>query len=408
MHRIRMSLPYFKEYDYEVEVVTVYQKYYQSTQDPLLLQSVPIGIKIHQVKAFSKKWTTKIGLGSLALRSLYFYKAYVNKLLKQTKFDLIYFSTTEFPLCILGAYWKKKFGIPYVIDMQDPWYSDYYESKPKAERPKKYWLSYRMHKFLEPIAMKGVSGIISVSENYITNLRARYPHLNSIPNEVITFGASEVDFEIAKQNTDQLKLFYKLEQDLINLVYVGRGGYDMDKSLKILFSTFKKGLDANENLFKKLRFYFIGTSYAPSGEGNETIAPIAKALGVDSYVTEITNRIGFYESIKNLESADGLIIIGSNEAAYTASKLSPYVLAKRPLLAIFNAKSSIVKTIRTCAAGDLMLHDEDPNLSYNIFKEYLIKVESNLSPNTNWEAFEPYTAPYLTQRQTDFFDKIIS
>ena len=93
------------------------------------------GIKIHQVKAFNKKWTSKFGLGSIALRSLWFYRKKVNQLLKKGHFDLIYFSTTQFPVCILGASWKKRFQIPYVIDMQDPWFSDYYENKPKEQRP---------------------------------------------------------------------------------------------------------------------------------------------------------------------------------------------------------------------------------------------------------------------------------
>ncbi|MBC6112153.1 hypothetical protein H7U22_17155 [Pedobacter sp. CCM 8938] len=402
-----MSLPYFKDYGYEVEIVTVNQSYYSIIKDPLLLQSIPSGIKIHEVKALSKKWTSKLGLGSLALRSLPFYKLYVSKLLKENLFDLIYFSTTEFPLCILGAYWKKKFGVPYIIDMQDPWHSEYYKSKPKAERPRKFWFSYKMHKFLEPIAMKEVSGIISVSDDYIQKLKERYPHLHTKPCEVITFGASELDFKIADENSENLKLHYKKEEDLINLVYVGRGGYDMDKSINTLFLSFKKGIDGKEDLFKKVRFNFIGTSYAPIGQSNETIAPIAKKLGISTFVTEITNRIGFYESIKNLKSADGLIIIGSNESAYTASKLSPYVLAKRPLLAIFNPHSSVVKIIRECEAGDLILHEEEINHNYILLKEYLLKVEKNISPATNWEAFKPYTADYLTKKQIDFFDKII-
>jgi hypothetical protein len=77
----------------------------------------------------------------------------------------------------LGAYWKKKHGIPYVIDMQDPWHSDYYKNKPKAERPKKYWISYRLNKYFEPIAMKNVDGLISVSKAYIDTLKQRYPQL---------------------------------------------------------------------------------------------------------------------------------------------------------------------------------------------------------------------------------------
>ena len=125
MQRVRISLPFFNSYGWHAEIVTVDEKYADMVRDELLLESVPPNIKIHKVKAFNKKWTSKIGLGSIGLRSLYYYLKKVNSLLKNNNFDLIYFSTTQFPVCILGAYWKRKFKVPYVIDMQDPWYSTY-------------------------------------------------------------------------------------------------------------------------------------------------------------------------------------------------------------------------------------------------------------------------------------------
>jgi hypothetical protein len=167
MQRIRTSLPYYEQFGWVAEVVCVNENYSNIHQDPLLLKSIPQQIKIHKIRALSKKWTSKLGLGSIALRSLWSYKTYVNQLLKNERFDLIYFSTTQFPICILGNYWKIRFGIPYVIDMQDPWHTDYYENKPKSERPKKYWFSYRLNKYLEPIAMKNADGLISVSADYI-------------------------------------------------------------------------------------------------------------------------------------------------------------------------------------------------------------------------------------------------
>src|ERR1700744_6566545 len=133
MQRIRMSLPWFNQFGWEAEVVTVDPKYSAMPKDDLLMQAVPEGLVIHYVKAFDKSWTSNLGFGSIALRSLWFYRKKVNQLLKTSHFDLVYFSTTQFPVCILGAYWKKRFGIPYFIDMQDPWHSDYYRDKPKEE-----------------------------------------------------------------------------------------------------------------------------------------------------------------------------------------------------------------------------------------------------------------------------------
>ncbi|MDF9798357.1 hypothetical protein OKW21_003620 [Catalinimonas alkaloidigena] len=102
MHRVRQNLPYFKEYGWEPVVVVVEPDYIEASKDELLLETVPQDVEIIKIKAFSTKYTRKLGLGSLALRSLWFYYAKVNQLLKKRKFDLIYFSTTMFPLPILG------------------------------------------------------------------------------------------------------------------------------------------------------------------------------------------------------------------------------------------------------------------------------------------------------------------
>ncbi|WP_246230541.1 glycosyltransferase family protein [Mucilaginibacter humi] len=120
MQRIRTSLPYFKQYGWEAEIVTVDVQYCDMQTDDLLLQTIPADIKIHTIKALNKNITSKAGIGAIAFRSYWFYRKKVDELLRARKFDLIYFSTTQFPICVLGAHWKKQFGVPHIIDMQDP------------------------------------------------------------------------------------------------------------------------------------------------------------------------------------------------------------------------------------------------------------------------------------------------
>jgi hypothetical protein len=107
MQRIRMSLAYFEQFGWDAEVVAVSTEYTDVASDPLLLASVPGNINVYHVKALSKKTTTKIGLGSIALRSLYYYRKKVNALLKAKKYDLIYFSTTQFRYVSLALTGRK-------------------------------------------------------------------------------------------------------------------------------------------------------------------------------------------------------------------------------------------------------------------------------------------------------------
>ncbi len=406
MHRVRLSLPYFKNFGWDAEVVIVDDNYVDLAKDAMLLESIPQDIKIHRVRAFSKRITSKFGLGSLALRSMYFYRRYVNYLLKKEKFDLIYFSTTEFPLCILGSYWKKRFNILFVIDMQDPWHSEYYEDKPKSQRPPKYWFSYNLHKYLEPIAMTNVDGIISVSENYIDTLERRYPHIKHIPTATITFPASDIDLKIAEKHSQQFETKL-LQEGFINLVYIGRGGYDMQSAVKFLFEVFRDNL--KEKDFAKMRFCFIGTSYASAGNGIKTILPVATTMGVQEHVIEETDRISYYETLAYLKKATGLIVLGSDDPSYTASKVFNYILAKKPLLAIFNIKSSAAKIILETEAGIVadITNEQNARNSINNFLGQFVGQNGN-EHSTKIELLARYEAKNLTKKQVDIFDKIMA
>lgn len=406
MQRVRMSMSYFSQYGWEAEVVAVDQQYSDLPKDELLRESIPADAKIHYVKAFNKKWTAKIGLGSIALRSLWFYLLKVNRLLKDQRFDLIYFSTTQFPVCILGAYWKKRFKIPYVIDMQDPWHSNYYQDKPKEQRPPKYWFSYRLNKYLEPLAMKHAAGLISVSGDYIDTLKLRYPRISQIPSAVITFGAFEKDFDIAEKNRHLFKPLFS--SDFINIVYIGRGGNDMHHAITPLIKALKAGLETDPEKFSRIRLYFIGTSYAAAGQGKQTILPLAKQYGVEGHVEEITDRISYFHTLLTLQSADALFIPGSDDPKYTASKIYPYLFANKNTLAIFNSQSPAIAVLNEYGVKHLY-HYDDPALDSKVtcfLNEVSAKEIPEIQYHTN--AVAKYSAKNMTLHQCALFNEVLA
>lgn len=413
MHRVRQSVWYFESLGWKPTVVTVHEKHVESALDHVLLQTIPPNLPIIKVKAFSSFWTRKFGLGSLALRSFIFYFFRVNALLKKEQFHLIYFSTTQFPVLILGRYWWWRFGVPYVIDMQDPWHSEFYQNKPKHEQPSKYWFSYRLNKWLEPIAMKKVSGIVAVSQGYCTMLQSRYKNITPQHCTVIPFGAFDKDFEIANRVFKHQSTLKKKNDSDIDIVYVGRGGSDMQVALQILFHAFAKGLAQKPDLFSRIQMHFIGTSYAPSGKGIPSIMPIAMGMGVDEHVWEQTDRMPYFETLNRLQQADILLMPGSTDPNYTASKLYPYILAKKPILAIFSKTSSVVEILEKTSAGAVVRFDAEQLKIEEVSEELLETWKSMLAKipyetKTNWSAFEPYTALAMTKKQVAFFEKIVN
>ncbi len=410
MHRVRQGLPYFRSLGWEPVVITVDETFIESySLDPLLLKTIPPDTEIHKVKAFNVKSTRKFGLGSLSMRSYFQIKKKGNELLKQRPFDLVYFSTTAFHVMALGPGWKKKFKVPFILDIQDPWRNDFYLSKPKSERPPKFFIAYNIDKKLEAYTVPKADGIISVSRGYCDTFKQRYPGLQENQFRVIPFGASGYDFEVMEQNIRQSAV--KLPSGKINLVYAGRGGHDMRFALEIIFASFKMGLERDQELFARVHFTFAGTSYAPPGQGQKTIAPVAEQFGIQQHVTEITDRIPYFDTLHLLRSADVLIVPGSTDKTYTASKIYPYLLADKPLLAVFYRNSSVVKVMNDIHAEGLVTFDDAGSKDAIIENCYMqlqkILAGGSGSNITDRKAFEPYMALARTKEQVDFFEEVI-
>lgn len=405
MQRVRISLPYFKQFGWEPSVVTVEARFSEMVKDDLLTESIPADCKVYKISALPKKYTAKLGFGSLAFRAIWQYRQSVGRILAKEKFDLIYFSTTQFPVCVLGPYWKRKFNVPYVIDMQDPWYSNFYDDK--KEKPPKHGLVYRLHKFMEARTMNQVDGLISVSKYYVDNLQARYSTLKDIPSAVITFGAFADDLKIALKNRD--KFAHLLQPGFVNVVSIGRGGADMHKAIAPVFETLKKGLEDQPELFGRLKFWFIGTSYAPASQAVASIAPLAVQYGVEGHVVEMTDRISYYHALLTILQAHALFIPGSEDPQYTASKIYPCLLTKQPLLAIFNEKSSAVKILNECTknAAILTFPDGAINLTNALYPLFTNWANGNLAETELTANFEQYSAETLTGEQTVLFEKAL-
>ncbi|MDF1722293.1 MAG: glycosyltransferase [Minwuia sp.] len=405
MHRLRQCLPYFRQNGWDPVVFAIDPDRVEGSLDPLLSETVPADVPVHHVDAFSPRLTRLAGLGNLGFRSWFQLRRAVDNYLASNPVDLICFTTTVFTAIAHGPHWQRKFGVPFVVDLQDPWRNDYYLSLPNKERPRKFRFDHWQKSRLEAATMPNAAGVMAVSRQYIDTVQSRYPALKDRPTLALPFAASPGDIEVALQ----MPVSKPIRPGKISLRYVGARGPDMTTALRILFRAARRGLSEHPDLFERLSLEFIGTSYAAAGRGNETVMPIAREEGVSEIVTEWTDRQPYFGALRLLLDADVLMIIGADSPAYSASKAYGYIMARRPLVAILRKDSNTAALLEATQTGQICSFEELDDLSEPVEVMTRMLVTALLAPSpptTDWTAFQAHTAAFHTSVIAHFFDQI--
>jgi hypothetical protein len=259
--------------------------------------------------------------------------------------------------------------------------------------------------------MREAARVISVSPQYPTALRDRYPDLSTEHFVVLPFGASERDAEFVRARSIRHSIFDPAD-GLVHWTYLGRGGTDMALALRALLLALARLREA-EPRANQLRLHFVGTSYAARGLGVPSVAPLAREAGVADLVEEHTDRIPYLEGLALLQASDAVLVIGSDDPGYSASKVYPFILAGRPLLAVVHSAGLAGEVVQKCKAGMVTAFDTGEvalNLSHRVEPQLraLLTLPRGATPPTDWSAFSPYTARAMTRQQCLVFDEAIS
>ena len=134
--------------------------------------------------------------------------------------------------------------------------------------------------------------------------------------------------------------------------------------LAILFEGLALLRLTSPGLAAQIRLRFVGTSNQPGQSSDYRVRALAEAAGVADLVSEAPGRVPFLDALRILAGTHAVLMIGSDEPHYTASKIYPGLMSGRPFLSIFHADSSAHKILSAAGGGAALAYQgEDQRAS---------------------------------------------
>lgn len=353
VHRARHLAKHLPKFGWTPVVITVDERYHKEPIDPDLGGLVS-STEVHRVNALPLNLTAPLGLGDLSLRSWFAVRSKLQTLIKQRGADLVFITGWPFYQMLLSVEIAAA-GIPVVLDFQDPWVSAWGAMQPSWS---KAGLTQLLAKILEPQALRGASFVTSVSETQNADLVARYPWLDASHMAAIPIGGDPDDFEqLRRQRT--CRAGDLLQEGKFNLSFIGTFMPRSGPLIRLVLEALRRLQCEEPAIAHRIRMNFVGTSNQADDRTTYRVMPIAREIGLESQVFETPQRIPFLQALSVLVNSDAILLVGSDEAHYTASKIYPALMCGRPFLSFFHEASSSHSILASAGGG--FAHAYSPN-----------------------------------------------
>ena len=347
VHRARHLAKHLPAHGWRPTVVRVDEKHYTEASDPALADLVPANVKQVQVGAIPARLARVAGVGDVGLRSYFAFQRALARQVKVARPDILLITGAPFYPMLLSGWARNHLRIPVVLDFQDPWVSAQGATHALGS---KAWLAHRLARGLEPRALRHADFITSVSDRQNDEMAARYPWLDRARMAAIPIGGDPDDFDALRVNPPANPQVC-LDPARINLSYVGTFLPRAGALVQALFQAVRLLREESPELAGRLALHFVGTSNQPNGHDNFRIRPIAEVFGIGDLVHETPQRVPYLEALSILANSHGLLLIGSDEPHYTASKIYPALMSGRPYLSLFHAASSAHSILSAAGGG---------------------------------------------------------
>ena len=405
VHRARHLAKHLPAFGWKPVVVCVDESMHEHRLDPALARLVPAETEIAKVRAISPRLTRLIGIGDISLRAWTYLRKTVFHLLEEKPICVALITGAPCYPMLLTSEIKRRFDVPVILDFQDPWVSAWGATQSSLS---KAGLSHRLAKILEPRALHTADFVTSVSDTQNAQMVKRYPWLNQARMAAIPIGGDLDDF-VAMSN-ERFGHEDALEAGFIHLSYVGTFLPRSEPLVRVLFRAFVRLRSGQPVVAQRIRLNFIGTSNQPNGDDKFRVRPIAEAEGVDTAVHEIPERLPYLRALRSLVRSNGLLLIGSDEPHYTASKIYPALMSGRPYLSMFHRASSAHAILSSAGGGCTLAFESMQEL--NALEAPLAEGLRTLAlcpdsfGSADRTAYTPYEARNIAKRFADIFDHV--
>jgi hypothetical protein len=335
-HRTRLFVRHLPEFGYKPIVVTVRPSDYETRLDPDLERLVDPRVEVIRTAALPTRPIRMVG--DLGIRSFPFHLMAIRKLVRTRRIDLIYLPIPPNYSSLLGPVSRRLFGVPYVIDYIDPWVTPMLSQERKSLKAR---TSHFLAGWLEPVAVRNVSGITGVAERYYGDVVRRHPRLKSVPLAGIPYGGEPLDHVLAAEQRGLCPLLDRPElRNRIVLAYAGALLPRAHDTLRALLRSCRDWVGSGDPVAARVRLLFVGTGARHNDPSSGLVAPIARECGAQEFVVEIADRQPYVDVLQMLHQVQAVMIVGSDEPHYTASKSFQALMSGRPILAILHKDST--------------------------------------------------------------------
>lgn len=408
VHRARHLAKHLPSVGWTPIIVCVDEAFHEEPLDPELATLLESSLEVVKVRAWPQRVCRALGFGEISIRAWRPLRAAVMKLLQTRDIQAVMITGSPYYPMLLGAEIKRRFNVPVLLDFQDPWVSAWGATQPWFS---KGGLAHRLASLLEPKAIAAADFITSVSDTQNNDMRARYPQLIARNMAAIPIGGDPADYG-ALATKAQKNSGFSLEDACFNLSYVGTIWPPVLETIHALMMAVAEVRSRRPDVYTRLRVNFIGTTENKEFSDRRWVRPIAEALSVADRVREETRRLPYLEALSLQAQSSAILLLGSTEPHYTASKIYGVMMSGRPYLSIFHRTSSSHQILSTAGGGIALSFGNPTELNSLVasIADAIIKLAT--SPKSfdcaDPKSYEDFTAARITQRYATIFNQMIN